>query len=100
MKTKKYIPQASRVSRRIASVSLPEKERIYQPYTPHHELVKANVVDGVTSTTGLFDEALGDVPSVFRADVDKFELADALMRDGLGKAAASGIAEDGPKDLE
>lgn len=91
---KKYVPQNRRVIRSVQPI-LPDTETIYRPAQDHFDVVKSGIVDGVSSTTGIFDESFGDVPEIFRQDVDKLELADALLRAGASTKQVEKVASDG-----
>lgn len=91
---KKYVPQNRRIIRSVQPI-LPDTETIYRPAQDHFDVVKSGIVDGVSSTTGIFDESFGDVPEIFHPDVDKLELADALLRSGASTKQVEKIATDG-----
>lgn len=104
MTKKKFIPQRRREFRRVELLdkdlaSVPLKQSRH-----HFDLIKHNISDGCTSTTSLFDEECGDVPSIFNPTVDKFELADELMRAGANKQAqkmaSGGSTEPAPAPTE
>ena len=81
-------------------VDLTECEEISRPAQHHFDLIKSGISDGVTSSTGLFDETSGDVPSIFSQQSDKFELADELLRAGISRREAQKVASDGSAGLE
>lgn len=93
---KKFIPQLNRVFRRVQIVDHTSSE-VLRPAQRHHDLRRANVVDGVSSSTGLYDDAVGDVPEVFNPNIDRLELADMLMRRGMSPTKSSDVAADGVK---
>lgn len=96
---KNYIPQARRVIRNVHRiVDVPES--VSHLSQNLHDIRRAGIVDGVTSSTSLFDESLGEVPDIFNPNIDKFELADSLMRGGASQKTAQKAASDGIDQLE
>lgn len=87
-------PHSKRLQPRQCIVEAVETEAILRPAQHHFDLIKANIADGCTSTTAIFDEAIGEVPSVFNQSVSKLELADELMRRGSNSQAQK-VAADG-----
>ena len=61
----------------------------------YFHLLKAGISDGISSATGIYDDVPGDVPDVFNPNMDKLDLAHALLRSGAGTKTASKVAEDG-----
>lgn len=94
MKSIRYKP------RTVDSVYLSETTEILRTSQHHFDLVKSNILDGVSSSTGLFDETVGEVPSIFTQRLDRFELADELMRSGLSRREVQKVASEGPQALE
>ena len=89
-----------RANRRIKSVGLQTK--IYPRSQHHFDLIKHNIAEGVSSATGLFDEAEtpGSVDydgsvNPFSARVDKLSLANALLSAGGSKRDANSLASAG-----
>lgn len=88
-------PHSKRLQPRSCEVvDIVETDVIHRPAQHHFDLIKANMNDGCTSSTCLFDEEAGEVPSIFNQNVSKFELADELMRLGHNSEAQK-IASDG-----
>lgn len=74
----------------------PEDREIVLRKSQHHfDVIKAGISDGVSSSTGIFDEAIGDVPEVFNQNFDNLDIADALLRGNVGAKKASDVAEKG-----
>lgn len=71
-----------------SQVSVPRKSQ------HHFDLIKSNMIDGCTSSTSIFDEECGEVPSVFNQSVSPLDLADELLRAGMQKQAQK-VASDG-----
>lgn len=97
---KKYpIKQRNRVvsSVRVIYQSSVKSDLVLRPAQRHHDKVRSRVHDGVSSTTGLFDEAFGEVPDIFNPDIDKFDLANRLLVDGMNKKANQ-VASSGVED--
>ena len=77
-------------------------EPVYRKSQHHFDLIKHNISDGVSSSTGLFDEAEmpGSVDydgstNPFSARADKFDLANALLTAGGAKRDANSVASSG-----
>ena len=86
-----------RANRRIRPVGLETK--IYPRSQHHFDLIKHNIAEGVSSSTGLFDEVespgsldYNGSTNPFSARVDKFELANALLAQGGSKRDANSLA--------
>lgn len=77
---------------------MPDDAEVVLRSSQHHfDVIKAGISDGVSSTTGIFDEAIGDVPEVFNQNYDNLDIADALLRGNVGARKASDVAEKGVK---
>ena len=75
---------------------IPDDTEVVLRSSQHHfDVIKAGISDGVSSSTGIFDEAIGDVPEVFNQNYDNLDIADALLRGNVGARKASDIAEKG-----
>lgn len=94
MKKKDFIPQSRRQTRRVQPI-YSSKEPVLRQSQNHFDLIKAGVVEGVSSSTGLFDESFGDVPELFLQKQSRLELANALMLRGASAKTASKVASDG-----
>lgn len=86
-----------RSNRRIKPVGL--ETNIYRRSQHHFDLIKHNIAEGVSSSTGLFDEAefpgsvdYDGAKNPFSARVDKFDLANALLAAGGSKRDANSLA--------
>lgn len=86
----------SSVQKIMVSDTIPDV--VLRPAQRNHDKVRSRIVDGITSTTGLFDDSFGDVPDVFNPDLDKFDLANRLLADGLTKKANQ-VAASGPDSV-
>lgn len=75
-------------------ISSPVEEIVLRPSQHHFNLIKANITDGCTSTTSLFDKEVGDPPLFFRQGVTNFEIAQAILDEGY-ESEAQKIASDG-----
>lgn len=74
----------------------PDNTEIVLRCSQHHfDVIKAGIADGISSTTGIFDESVGDVPEIFNQNYDNLDLADALLRGNIGAKKASNVAEKG-----
>lgn len=74
----------------------PDNNEIVLRTSQHHfDVIKAGISDGVSSATGIFDEAIGDVPEIFNQNYDNLDIADALLRGNIGARKASDVAEKG-----
>lgn len=60
---------------------------IFKPSQRQHDLIRERIVSGVTSSTGMFDDSIGDVPDLFNPTMDKFDLANKLMSERHAKLA-------------
>lgn len=94
MKKKDFIPQSRRQIRRVKPI-YSSNEPVLRQSQNHFDLVKAGVLDGVSSSTGLFDEAFGEVPELFQQKQSRLDLANALMLRGASAKTASKVASDG-----
>lgn len=96
-----YVKQnPRRENRRVQSFY--STEPIYRKSQHHFDLIKHNISDGVSSSTGLFDDAEtpGSVDyngssNPFSVRADKFDLANALLAAGGAKRDANSIASSG-----
>lgn len=77
------------------SAILPDRQSVLKPSQHYHDVLKAGIVDGVCSGTGLFDDAPGPVPLVFNPHLDNLDLANALIRSGGSLSDAQKLASDG-----
>lgn len=90
---KKYIRQNPRLNKRISTFdSSYASSVVRRPAQSHHDLRRAKVLDGVTSTTGIWDAEQGDVPEVFDIHVNRLDLADSLLRRGESMKNATKVA--------
>lgn len=94
---KKFISQNYRLNPRSTkcceSDSLTEVATVYRTACHHHILRKNKILDGVTSSTGLWDTSEGEVPEVFDYHVDRMDLADSLLRRGDSLKDATKVAQ-------
>lgn len=97
MKKSNFVRQSRREFRNIHKV---DETPVSVPRTSQHhfDLIKHNIVDGCTSSTSIFDDEPGDVPSVFNQSVSPLDLADELLRAGAGKQAQK-VASDGASSV-
>lgn len=89
---KKYFKQNPRLNKRIRSVANSDVEEVFRPAQLHHDLRRSNVLDGVSSSTGVYDSEMGPVPDVFDIHVDRFDLADSLLRRGESLKSVNTVA--------
>lgn len=82
-----FIAQRNRENTRIKNIIDKPKDVILRPSQRWHDLQRSRIVDGITSSTGLFDDKECDVHDLFNPEKDKFDLANALINDGLTKQA-------------
>ena len=93
-----YVKQnPRRCDRRIQHVGVGTP--IYRRSQHHFDMIKHNISDGVSSSTGLFDESFspGSVDydgssNPFSARADKFDLANALLDSGGSKRDVTSVA--------
>lgn len=72
---------------------------VLRPSQRKHDLLRANVVDGITTSTGIFDESEAVVDDLWNPELDKFDIANKLIERGLNKQA-NDIAADGLQNPE
>lgn len=97
MKHNPFIRQnPKRHFRSVAPVSSTGK--ILRPANHHFDLVKSNIVDGCSTSSGLFDEVAGDCAEVFDYRTSKFDLANSLLERGASLRDASSAASGGSAD--
>lgn len=88
-----YVRQYRREFRSVEIIDT-SKASVPRKSQHHFDLIKSNLADGCTSSTSIFDEECGDVPSVFNQSVSPLDLADELLRAGMQKQAQK-VASDG-----
>ncbi|MBR5585649.1 MAG: hypothetical protein IKW36_05355 [Alistipes sp.] len=84
----------------VESFEIHDRVEVYRTSQHHFDMIKSGIADGVSSSTGLFDDSEGPVPSIFTQRLDRFELADELMRSGLSRKESQRVASDGAQALE
>lgn len=82
-----FISQRKREHTRVKRVCNSTNDVVLRPSQRWHDLQRSRITDGITSSTGLFDEAEADVHDLFNPEKDKFDIANALINDGLTKQA-------------
>lgn len=87
-------PDSNRLQPRSCEVAGIFTESVLRPAQHHFDLLKSNISDGCTSSTSMFDEEVGEVPSIFRQGVTKMEIAQELMEAGANSLAQR-VAADG-----
>lgn len=70
-----------------ADVVYEKTNPVFKPSQRQHDLIRARIVSGVTSSTGMFDDSIGDVPDLFNPTLDKFDLSNKLMAERHVKLA-------------
>lgn len=90
-----YVRQYRREFRSVEIIDT-SKPSVPRKSQHHFDLIKSNLADGCTSSTSIFDEECGEVPSIFNQSVSPLDLADELLRAGMQKQAQK-VAEDGGK---
>ncbi len=99
MKHNPFIRQnPKRHFRSVAPVSSTGK--ILRPANHHFDLVKSNIIDGCTTSSGLFDEVAGECDEVFDFRTNKFDLANSLLEKGASLREASSMASGGSAEIK
>lgn len=79
----------------VTSVCDDSKEVVLRPAQHYFRLVKAGIIDGVSSATGLYDDVPGRPAEVFDPQYSKLDLANMLVNRGGSFTQASKVAEKG-----
>lgn len=85
--------------------NLVKDERVFRSSVNHFDRIKVGISDGFSSSTGLFDSedgttVEGPLKDLFSVHMDKFDLADSLMRRGdLSQQKASDAVLNGNTPL-
>lgn len=99
MSNSRFIAQKRREFRRVERVD-DTPDVVTRLAVKHSDLIKHNILDGCCSTTSIFDDECGDVPSVFDPTKSRLDLADELMRAGASRRAQKVASEGVQVDTE